>query len=96
MDDLQKVLSQLISVAVQWRDIGLLLGLEVHQLDTIRADNTDVKSCLNGMLIKWLSGAFDTAKHGEPSWNRLSEAVASRAGGDKPALAKKILHLQPV
>jgi hypothetical protein len=97
IDDLQKVRSQLITVAVQWRYIGLQLGLKAHQLEGILYDNNnDFESCLNSMLKDWLRRAYDTTACGEPSWQKLSEAVSCRAGGNNPALARKILHFQTV
>ncbi|CAI8001528.1 hypothetical protein GBAR_LOCUS3209 [Geodia barretti] len=96
IDNLQEVRSQLINVAVKWKFIGLQLGLKADQLDRIYADNNDVESRLNGMLKDWLRRAYDTRVCGEPSWQKLSEGVGCRAGGNNPALARDILHLQTV
>ena len=96
IDDLQEVRSQLISVAVKWRYIGLQLGLKADQLERIDANNSDIESCLNSMLKDWLRRAYDTRVCGEPSWQKLSEGVGCRAGGNNPALARDILHLQTV
>ena len=86
IDSLQEVTSQLINVAVKWKFIGLQLGLKADQLDRIHADNNDVESRLNGMLKDWLRRAYDTRVCGEPSWQKLSEGVGCRAGGENPAL----------
>ena len=96
IDDLQEVRSKLISVEVEWRDIGLQLGLKADQLERIHANNNDVKSRLNSMLKDWLRRAYDTSVCREPSWQKLSEAVGCRAGGNNPALASKLLHFQTV
>ena len=91
IEDLHEVRSQLMEVAVRWRDIGLELGLSDPRLETIQADNKDVTSCLTAMLRDWLNRTYNTTVHGEPSWLRLSEAVRHRAGGNNPALADEII-----
>ena len=90
--DLQEVRSQLVKVQVKWRDIGLALGLTDPQLETIQADNTNVSSCLTAMLRDWLNKSYNTTRYGEPSWQRLSDAVRHRAGGNNPHLADRILQ----
>ncbi len=42
------------------------------------------------VLCKWLQKAYKVDRYGEPTWKMLSEAAASRAGGDNPALAEEI------
>ena len=93
IEDLQEVRSQLLEVAVKWRDIGLELGLSDPQLERIRANNRDdVTDCLTAMLRDWLNRSYNTTRHGEPSWERLSEAVRHRAGGNNPALADLLIQ----
>ena len=75
---------------MQWKEIGLALGLEYSQLEAIRANNSDVRGCLTDMLSKWLKRAYDTTAHGEPSWCRLRDAVRHKAGGNNPSLADEI------
>ena len=77
---------------MQWRDIGLELGLADSQLEAIQANNRGVTSCLTAMLRDWLNMSYNTTRYGEPSWERLSEAVRHRAGGNNPALAHDILQ----
>ena len=84
--------SKLIDVAVKWRDIGLALGLKDPQFEIIHTNNSDVTSCLTTMLRDWLNKSYNTYRYGEPSWQRLSEAVCNRAGGNNPRLADCILQ----
>ena len=51
IEDLQEVRSQLIEVVVNWRDIGLELGLTHPELERIGANNRhNVTDCLTAML----------------------------------------------
>ena len=94
IDDLHEVRTNLVEVEIKWRNIGLALGLRDPDLETVQANNReDVASCLTDMLRIWLNGAYNTTKNGKPSWQKLSKAVRHRNGGNKPALADKILQL---
>ena len=42
------------------------------------------------MLTQWLKRNYNVKKFGEPSWQRLVEAVGDPAGGTNPALANQI------
>ena len=44
----------LLSVAPQWRTIGLLLDLDRRDLNIIKSDADNIHSCLEGMLSLWL------------------------------------------
>ena len=93
IEDLQEVRSQLMEVEVKWRDIGLELGITYPQLQKIKTENSnDVTSCLTAMLIDWLNKSYNISRYGEPSWQRLNEAVRQRAGGDNPRVANTILQ----
>ena len=81
-----------MGVKVKWRDIGLELGITDPRLQTIEADNNGVTSRLTAMLRDWLNGSYNISRYGEPSWQRLSEAVRHEAGGNNPRLADKILQ----
>ena len=85
--DLQEVRHKMYGVAINWRDIGLCLGLSINQLNIIAANNRDVDGCLTAMLSEWLNKAYDVARYGGPSWERLREAVHAPTGGNNPALA---------
>ena len=70
--------------------MGLALRLHPDTLDTIKADQHDVASCLCAVLTMWLRKSYNTTTHGEPSWEKLVAAVAHPFGGNDHALADKI------
>ena len=59
-------------------------------LNRIEANTTDVESRLERALSEWFNEEYDTKHFGPPSWQLLVAAVAHRAGGRNPALAKQI------
>ena len=94
INDLFKVKLALIEagMAAKWRDIGLALGLRNDRLDVICSNNRTSEECLTAMATEWLNRAYDMGEQGEPSLQRLSEAVGNPAGGNNPAEAEKILQ----
>ena len=72
--------------------MGLALGLRSHQLDKIKSDHTTCEDCLTAMATEWLRQTYDVAEYGEPSLERLSEAVSNPAGGNNPSAAEEILY----
>ena len=90
IDDLQDVVAKLLPAASKWRSIGLALRLSDGDLETVRDDNQRTQERLTGMLRLWLNRSYDVARHGQPSWAKLREAVRSPAGGGNPALADKL------
>ena len=89
-ESLFDVKRELLPVTDRWKDIGLALRLDYSQLNQIQKDNRDSRDCLTEMLHLWLTRTYDTERFGEPSWRLLVEAVKDPAGGNDPALAKKI------
>ena len=85
------VMEEVIDVAAQWRSLGLALRLKNAELDTISSKNhTDPKQCLTDILSAWLQQHYDIKKYGLPSWMMLCQAISKQAGGNNPALARKI------
>ena len=84
------VKGELLDVACNWRSIGEALRLKPGLLNTIKANNSDVRDCLTEVLTEWLQRAYDTTRFGLPSWKLLVAAVAHRAGGNNRALAEQI------
>ena len=83
--------SELIPAAANWKRIGIALRMKSDVLETINLQcSGDPCECLLSMLNKWLKRNYDVKKFGEPTWQRLVEAVAHPAGGADMALAKKI------
>jgi hypothetical protein len=82
-DDLRRVVNALHKMRAQWKDIGLQLGVEVHDLDDIRSSSR-TQSKLIKMLTLWLRSTpsptwwniVDALRH--PSVNRLNVAEEVR------------------
>lgn len=56
-------------VATKWRDLGVQLMIPSEQLDIIKENNQDIKSCCTKMFLYWLQ--VDTTA----TWNKLIKAL---------------------
>ena len=71
--------------------MGLALRMKPDILDTIQAENPgNPTACLIATLKEWLNRNYNVKRFGEPTWQRLVEAVSHPAGGANVALATKI------
>ena len=82
--------SELIPVATKWRNIGLALQLKPDILENIDTHSGNPHACLLSMVTEWLKRNNDVKKFGEPTWQRLVEAVDHPAGGANTVLAREI------
>ena len=79
---------ELNPVSAKWKSIGIALRLNPNTLDCIQAKNSvDPSTCLTSMLTEWLNRNYNVKRFGEPTWQRLEEAVGDPAGGENMALA---------
>ena len=79
------------TLAAGFYSVGAALGLPPSELNKIRKNCRDgCDEALFQVIIAWLKQSYDMTRHGHPSWKKLVEAVASKAGGQNPALARKI------
>ena len=87
-DDIFDVKNELITVAARWRDVGIALHLKFDTLDNIenRCIN-EPHRCLELMVTEWLKRNYNLKRFGEPTWQKLVDAVNSPAGGANRALA---------
>ena len=67
---LKDAFRELLSLAADWKTIGVLLGLQRHTLARVRADEDGVRNCLQEMLSEWLK-QIDPP----PTWAALADAV---------------------
>ena len=82
---------ELLPVSERWLNIGIALRLKISILDHIQARNIgDPSACLTSMVTHWLERKYNVVRFGKPTWQRLVEAVAHRAGGANIALAREI------
>ena len=90
-DDLVDVVEEVMDLASRWHSLGLALRLKPAELDTISSKNhTNPTDCLKDMLLAWLQQRYDIIKFGLPSWRMLCQAILKSAGGNNPALSRKI------
>ena len=90
-DDLFDVQSELIPVTSKWRSIGTALRLKSDVLESIQAvSGSDPPACLASMVTEWLRRNYNVKRFGEPTWQRLVEAVGHPAGGANMAVARDI------
>ena len=90
-DDIFDVKREIITVAARWRDVGIALRLKYDALDNIETKcSNDPHRALELMVKEWLKRNYNVRKFGEPTWQKLVEAVNSPAGGANTALARGI------
>ena len=90
-DNIFDVKTELITVAARWRGVGIALRLKSDTLDNIETRcSNDPCQCLELMVTEWLKRNYNVRKFGEPTWQKLVEAVNSPAGGANTALARDI------
>ncbi len=82
-------------VADKWMAIGLLLGISYSKLVTYEDEGT-LSDRVSAMISDWLEKRYKMQKFGLPTWRRLVEVIASRAGGAHNALAKQLAKSHPI
>ena len=95
---LGQVLSKLGKI-IEWKTLGLNLGLLRKTLDTISEEGRDrVDKCTSDMLNAWFkwNDNVDSPDYGRPSWKRLLEALdpidhelAKKIESSKPWISKR-------
>ena len=81
--------NELTPVTAKWRSIGIALRLKPNVLDGIKAENNgDPPACLTSTVTEWLNRNYNVTKFGEPTWQKLVEAVAHPNGGANTAVAR--------
>ena len=74
IDDLFEVQSFLNDI-VNWKRLGLALGLLYPTLQKIEKDYDKVDDCMMEMLAAWLQQRDKVGQHGVPSWSVLQTAL---------------------
>ena len=80
------------SLTFKWYNIGIGFGISTSKLEEFRSKYRDPDRCLTCVLVEWIKNP--NPKYAPPTWRKLVIAVASRVGGDNPALARKIAMKQ--
>ena len=75
MDDLGRVLEEVLDVSAHWYPLGLQLGMRANTLDSIRIQFQNPRDQLMEMLKTWLTTSDNT------NWKSLTDALRSRSVG---------------
>ena len=87
-DDLFSVYCEVLDLAPNWMDVGLMLGLRNADLKGIRATYRESpRDCLKETLEQWLKQAYNTKKSSLPTWKKMVEVTAHPVAGNNPSLA---------
>lgn len=71
--------------------MGTALRIRASKLDEIEADNKkEAAECLSCTILEYLRMCYNVKKHGEPSWQKIVQAVQHQSGGNNRALALSI------
>ena len=87
-DDLLSVYREVLDLAINWMDVGLVLGLrhtDLKEISTTCRENP--KKCLKEALAQWLKQKYDVDRNGLPTWKKLVEVAEDPIAGENPALA---------
>ena len=84
--DLNEVILKLHPEAIRWKEIGLVLGISLSNLNIIKHNNSTIEERLRDMVTNWLNRVDGVST----SWQILHEAVRNPTGGNNPALADTI------
>lgn len=61
----------LVAYGALWKDIGLLLGLQLPVLNEVEKNHSEIKECFRAVLEKWLSSNVDV------TWRNLELAISN-------------------
>jgi hypothetical protein len=91
--EIQAVVDALLHVPTKWVAIGILLGIHYDRIVMFEAAEDDLERRIFKLAEGWLGKELGV---GQPSWRKLVEVIASKAGGDHQALAKRLASQHPV
>ena len=87
-DHLLSVYREVLDLAANWMDVGLVLGLRYTYLEEISATYPEKpRECLKKALAQWLKQAYNVGENGLPTWKKIVEVTADPIAGNNPALA---------
>lgn len=88
----QAIVDILLQVATKWVAIAVLLGIDYDTIMRFEAED-DLERRILKLAEAWLEKNLGV---GQPTWRKLVEVIASKAGGDHQALAKRLATDHPV
>ena len=82
------VYREVLALAINWMNVGLMLGLQHSYLKEIRtAYHESPRECLKEALAQWLKQEYDVDRNGLPTWKKMVEVAADPIAGENSALA---------
>lgn len=87
-NDMVDLIGALDEVKPRWMEIGLYLGFQYHQLETIATNSR--RHVVSSMVAAWLRWNHNYKVFGKPSWKKLVEAIGAKAGGNNSNHAQSI------
>ena len=82
------VYREVLDLAVNWMDVGLVLGIRHTYLTEVRSTYRESpRKCLKETLAQWLKRAYNVDRNGLPTWKKMVEVTADPIAGENPALA---------
>lgn len=95
-EDFGDVKEAVITTLHRWQYVANALGLRPAETKTISSTyQGNPEKCMDDAILVWLRRAHNEKKFGPPTWKRLVQAIAARAGGNNTALAMKIAKDHP-
>ena len=90
-DDLSSVYSEVLDLTPNWMAVGLTLGLQFSDLETISTTyHESPHKCFMKALALWLKQAYNSDKNGLPTWKKMVEVTGAPGAGNNPALAARL------
>lgn len=86
------VMDAFLKVATKWVAIGILLGIPYDRIQIFELED-DLEKKISKLVDAWLDKKLGLEP---PTWKRLVEVIAAKAGGDHQALAKQLASEHPV
>lgn len=95
-DDFVEVKEAVHDVLHRWKFVAGALGIRPSQIQTIETTHRgNPEECMDDAIIQWLRRSHNETKHGPPTWRKLVQVIAARAGGENVALASTIAKSHP-
>lgn len=95
-EDVFDLVSALIPLLSNWKEIGTALGLCHSVLEIIDAANSsNARMCMQGILVQYVRKSYNCDRFGDPSWRNVVKAVAHPAGGNDVKIAMVIAKEHP-
>ena len=77
------VYREVLDLASNWMDVGLMFGLRYTCLTEIRTTfRESPRECFKETLAQWLKQAYNVEQNGLPTWKKMVEVTADPIAGN--------------